>query len=128
MIVPTICTVEELDTLWADSEHRDVWLLKHSLACGTSFEALRQFQQFAAGQGDEDRVHAIVEIQPCRELSDTISERTGVRHQSPQALLLRGGEVVWKASHWSITAEALAAAARRSEGPRSQQGRSHDDP
>jgi monothiol bacilliredoxin len=38
-----------------------------------------------------------------------------VRHESPQALLLAGGEVVWHASHGSIRAEALASALESAE-------------
>jgi bacillithiol system protein YtxJ len=30
-----------------------------------------------------------------------------VRHESPQALVLRGGEVVWHDSHYGIQVEAL---------------------
>jgi bacillithiol system protein YtxJ len=31
----------------------------------------------------------------------------GVRHETPQAILLRDGVPVWSASHFRITAEAL---------------------
>jgi bacillithiol system protein YtxJ len=36
-----------------------------------------------------------------------------VEHQSPQALFVRDGKVVWHASHGGITRKALAAAAQR---------------
>jgi hypothetical protein len=38
------------------------------------------------------------------------SKRLGVRHETPQAILLRDGKPVWKASHFRITADALAQA------------------
>jgi bacillithiol system protein YtxJ len=30
-----------------------------------------------------------------------------VRHESPQVIVLRGGEVAWAAAHFKITAEAV---------------------
>jgi bacillithiol system protein YtxJ len=36
-----------------------------------------------------------------------VAVTTGVRHQSPQAILLRDGRAVWNGSHGGITAEAL---------------------
>jgi bacillithiol system protein YtxJ len=42
-----------------------------------------------------------------RQLSAKIASETGVRHQSPQALLFHRGEVVWHDSHWSIDENAL---------------------
>lgn len=94
-----------------------VWLFKHSLTCGTSARAWRQFQSFAAARADGDGGEfAMVEIQRAREVSRAIAERTGVRHESPQALLVRGGEVVWHDSHWRIDEAALAAAEATAAG------------
>jgi bacillithiol system protein YtxJ len=45
-------------------------------------------------------------------LSNAIAERFGVRHETPQALLIKDGRVVWHASHWSITSDSLTEALR----------------
>jgi len=50
------------------------------------------------------------DLQHARALSSAIAEATGVRHQSPQAILLRDGEAVWDTSHGRITEEALGEA------------------
>ncbi|HEY8416227.1 MAG TPA: monothiol bacilliredoxin BrxC family protein [Thermaerobacter sp.] len=42
-----------------------------------------------------------------------MARRLGVRHQSPQALLVQRGAVRWHASHWDITEQSLAAALGR---------------
>jgi bacillithiol system protein YtxJ len=42
-----------------------------------------------------------------RDLSLLAAERTGVVHQSPQAILLRSGKAVWSESHHGITAASL---------------------
>jgi bacillithiol system protein YtxJ len=47
-----------------------------------------------------------------RSLSDAAAMRLGLRHQSPQAILIEEGTPVWHASHSSITAAALEETAR----------------
>ena len=54
-----------------------------------------------------------VEIQKARPVSDGVARVFEVRHESPQALLVSEGEVVWHASHGSITEESLAEALER---------------
>jgi bacillithiol system protein YtxJ len=49
-----------------------------------------------------DATVRLVEVPRQRELSDAVAERTGLRHQSPQLLVIRDGEVIWHASHWGI--------------------------
>ena len=41
-----------------------------------------------------------------------IESRFGVEHESPQVIVLRKGQVCWDASHFKITAEAVAKAVR----------------
>jgi bacillithiol system protein YtxJ len=55
-----------------------------------------------------------VNVSRDRAVSRAIEARTGVRHESPQALVLRGGQAVWDASHFAITAEAVQGVLARS--------------
>ena len=106
----------EIDELIARSRETPVVFFKHSLTCPISGAAFRQYQRFLQDRPEGDRVvYTLIEIQNAREVSTEIAERTGVRHESPQALLMRDGEVVWHASHWSIKAEALSAAVEGAE-------------
>jgi bacillithiol system protein YtxJ len=61
--------------------------------------------------------HAWVRVIEERPVSLHLAERLGVRHQSPQALLIRNGAAVWNASHHAITASALQNAAARAAQP-----------
>jgi bacillithiol system protein YtxJ len=45
-----------------------------------------------------------------RELAREVERATGVRHESPQAILVHDGRVVWNASHGAITRRSLAEA------------------
>ena len=59
--------------------------------------------------------HEIVLIDVARfhALGQAVARRTGVRHHSPQVLVLRDGVAVWDADHRAVTAGAAAEALRR---------------
>jgi len=57
-----------------------------------------------------------VVIQAHRDVSNHIAEAPGRVHQSPQLFLVRAGEVLWHASHYSITADAMAKARDEATG------------
>ena len=64
-----------------------------------------------ASHADGPHAHyALVTVQTHRDVSTAISTRVGIRHETPQALLIMGGRVVWSASHFRVTAEAIAKA------------------
>jgi monothiol bacilliredoxin len=106
--IETIETLPALDELIERSRERPVWVFKHSLTCSISSSAWSEFRRFAARPaGTAEMVYAVIEIQRARPVSNALAERTGVRHQSPQALLLRDAQVVWHASHYEIQAAAL---------------------
>jgi bacillithiol system protein YtxJ len=92
-----IDSIESLDRLFEESFDRPVVLLKHSVTCGISAGVYREVGYVAA------QVNVIV-IQTHRDLSNAIAVRTGVRHESPQAFVLRDGKPVYYASHYDIEA------------------------
>jgi len=52
----------------------------------------------------------VVTVQTHREISNAVTARLGIRHETPQALLIRDRRVVWSASHFRVTADAVAKA------------------
>jgi bacillithiol system protein YtxJ len=101
--------IEELDALLAESDTRPLLLFKHSLSCGTSYEALDELIDHLNDERLPAR-YAIITVQTHRELSTAVAKRLGVRHETPQALLIRDGRVVWTASHFRVTGGALETA------------------
>jgi bacillithiol system protein YtxJ len=83
------------------------WLYKHSTACSISHSALAQVEAFLAGHPGPA---GMVVVQDSRPLSLWVAKRLERVHQSPQLFLLQDGAVRWSASHWSITAAAMAKA------------------
>ena len=94
-----------LEELFARSHEGPVLLFKHSNACPISARAYSQME------GVQTPV-SIVVVQQSRELSREIEQRTGVRHETPQALVIRNGRAVWNASHFDVTAQAVEQAVR----------------
>ena len=97
-----------LDQFVRRSHEAPVLLFKHSTTCPISAAAYQEVKQLATEI-------ALIVVQQARDVSREVEARTGVRHESPQALILRGGEVVWSASHWHITAAAVERALRENE-------------
>lgn len=98
--------VEGLDAAIEESQNRPVLLFKHSRTCGISCEALDELRlhlEHAPGEA----TYKVITVQSHRHVSDTAAAKLGVRHETPQAILLRGGQPVWKASHFRIRAETL---------------------
>src|SRR5215203_4833501 len=102
-----VSDIAGLDQAIDESRERPVLLFKHSRTCGISCEALDELHSHVAS-GVTGAAYKVITVQSHRGLSDTAARRFGIRHETPQALLIRGGEVVWNASHFRITAEELS--------------------
>ena len=77
-------------------------LYKHSNSCGICFFSKKSIESLMQNRQDAITYH-FVEVRQSRDLSNFIEQQTGVRHESPQALLIYNGVVLWQASHGSIT-------------------------
>jgi bacillithiol system protein YtxJ len=93
-------SIEKLDDLFARSADAPVVIFKHSSSCGVSSMIYRRMTELDA------EVNIIV-VQTARDVSNEIVERTGIRHETPQAIVLRNGEPIYQASHYSIAPEAI---------------------
>jgi bacillithiol system protein YtxJ len=98
--------LDELDRVLAASDERPLLLFKHSYTCGVSAEALDELVSHLNGK-PADVAYAMVTVQTHRDVSNAVAKKLGVRHETPQALLIRDGRVVWSASHFRVTANAV---------------------
>lgn len=105
---------------WSDPERAKglVLVLKHSPICGVSASALHAARAFAAAHPDVPL--QVIDVIRERPESDRLAESLGVRHASPQAILLSDGAPVWNDSHFGISRGSLEGAvtrARAAGGP-----------
>lgn len=93
---------EQLDTVLSEPV---AVLYKHSPLCGASAAAARQVREFMDAHPDVPVY--LVDVIRERSLAREVSQRLAVRHESPQAFVLRDGEAVWNGSHSAVTADTL---------------------
>lgn len=95
-----ISDVEVLPGLMETSNSDTVVIFKHSTTCPMSASAYSELS-------DVNHDIMLVEVQRARDLSKEIERRMGVKHESPQVIVLKKGQVVWNASHFQIKRERL---------------------
>lgn len=80
-------------------------LFKHSPRCPISVDSLEEVQAHLGSR--QEGLLTILDVVRNRALSQDLERRSGIRHQSPQAILIRDGRIVWHASHFGITPAAI---------------------
>jgi bacillithiol system protein YtxJ len=104
--------IDELDRFLSQADGRPLLLFKHSYTCGVSAEALDELLDHL-NRKTVDARYAMITVQTHRQLSNAVATKFGVRHETPQALVIRDGAVVWTGSHFRVTAHAVEAALRK---------------
>ncbi|MBK7595302.1 MAG: bacillithiol system redox-active protein YtxJ [Gemmatimonadetes bacterium] len=89
-------------------------IYKHSPYCGLSTSARAEVCAFVADHPTLPIWE--VDVVGQRELSEQIAQDLGIRHESPQAIVLVDGATVWFASHRGVTHAALLETIERQSG------------
>lgn len=98
-----VAAVAELEPLFAQSRDEPVILFKHDPYCPISAAAYRQMSRITGEI-------PLIDVARAKDVAREVAERTGVKHESPQVLVLRDGRAAWSASHYDITADAVTEA------------------
>ena len=98
----TITSVEDLDKIHEESFHYEVMIMKHSTSCSVSYMALDNLN---SDWNDSDiciKKKYILDLLKYREISNMISKKYNIIHQSPQVIVLKNGSPVYENSHFGI--------------------------
>ena len=98
--------MEQLDEISDLSKDRPQFIFKHSTSCGISGMVLRMFKQSYNLESDEADLYYL-DLHSHRQISNEVSRKFGVHHQSPQLLVIKNGEVVDHNSHGAISGISL---------------------
>ncbi len=90
-------------------------LYKHSPTCGLSSMALDEVSAFSSDHPDIPVY--LVDVLSQRPLSNEIESTLGIRHESPQAFVLRDGVVAWHGSHRRVQRGTLSEQVALAETP-----------
>lgn len=102
-----LTSVEQLEGIEQATASTVVAIFKHSTRCGTSRMAINGFERGFDPAWENVELY-IVDVLNNRAISDEISRRFQVLHQSPQLLVIKSGKVVDHYSHYQVSASALA--------------------
>jgi len=99
--------LETLEEIINESEKSPVMIFKHSTSCSISSMALNRLERsWNENEMEEVKVYYL-DLLAHRDISNTIAEKFGVPHQSPQVLLIKNGECVYDDSHMGISYQNL---------------------
>ncbi len=106
MNILDIESIDDLDKAVCESLNKPVFLFKHSTHCPVSFKAQANYMKFIEDCND-DVLFTHLDLIQFRDVSNEITSRFGIDHQSPQALLIKNEKAVWNASHYNINPDSL---------------------
>lgn len=99
--------ISQLDELEKLSENKTVAIFKHSTTCGISRMVLKNFEADYEQQLNDSVDLYFLDLKAHRDISNRIAEKFSVKHESPQMVVLKNGEVVHHSSHQAISADKL---------------------
>lgn len=102
-----ITTIEQWEEAYAAAATEPLLIFKHSTQCSISSGAHEELSAWLEDAKKLEFQVITVLVPENRPVSDAISERLGIKHESPQLLFVRNGSVSWHASHWRITYSTL---------------------
>lgn len=92
-----IKSIENWRELLEQSLEKPFLLFKFSTTCMNSLTAMKELKTF-----ETELPIYIVIVQEDRHISNTIEKDLGVKHESPQLLILKDGRAMWQATHYKI--------------------------
>ena len=94
--------MRDIEEIEKASEKVPVVIFKHSTRCGISRMVLNNFERGYDLPKDKQVSVYFLDLLANRDISNEVASRFGVRHESPQMIILRDKKVVHYASHHSV--------------------------
>ena len=100
-----ITSTEQLNTILRNVGEKPILLFKHSTRCSISSMALTGFERNWSGEVECELY--FIDLLKHRDVSQETAVLTGVVHQSPQCIVIKGSEIVYEATHSGIDARRI---------------------
>lgn len=101
-ILKRINSVEAWQKLLEESKEQPFLLFKFSMTCVSSLSAKKELQSLET----ELPIYMVI-VQIDRPVSNAVENDLGVKHESPQLLILKDGKGIWQATHYKIKRKLL---------------------
>jgi bacillithiol system protein YtxJ len=96
-------SLQQLDEIQLESQQRPVLIFKHSTRCAISSASLDRLERKWKIDNPDLASAYLLDLISYREISNEISSRFSIYHQSPQAIVLFKDKVIYEESHFSIS-------------------------
>ena len=108
MIWKSLQRADEIETLIEESKIRPVLIFKHSTRCSISAAVVDRLERRCREEDMSNLTPYFLDLIQHRDVSNAIAEKLAIRHESPQAIILRDGKSIYDASHFGIDYEEIA--------------------
>ncbi|MFY0599867.1 MAG: bacillithiol system redox-active protein YtxJ [Cyclobacteriaceae bacterium] len=98
-----LTSVDQLNEVDLLSKETPVVLFKHSTSCSISATALNRVERKWNQEKHPDVKAFYLDLLSYRAISNEISQRYGIQHQSPQVLIINNGTCSYENSHFGIS-------------------------
>ena len=96
----------QLEECWILSHQKPQLIFKHSTRCSISTMALSRFEGSGILDSDVLDLYYLDLIQ-YRNISNAIESKSGVRHESPQVIVIDKGEILLSETHGMINGRSI---------------------
>jgi bacillithiol system protein YtxJ len=102
--------IGEWEQVLQESAKKPILVFKHSTRCPISARAWREYQAFVESTTHDEIDYVMVKVIQSRDVSNKIEQDLHVKHESPQAILVKNQTTKWHESHSKINQAALESA------------------
>lgn len=102
-----LTTNEQLQSALEASGDKPLVLFKHSTRCPISSRAYQEVMSYLQDNPNESVEYGIIYVVEDRAVSNEAASVIGIKHESPQLILVNVGKPTWHTSHSHITSDAL---------------------
>jgi len=96
----------DVEQIFDRSTEKPQLIYKHSNSCSICWFAKSEIEAASDSIMEMADLH-FINVVRSRPISNLVSAKSGITHQSPQVLIIQNGKVVWNASHGRIRAHAI---------------------
>lgn len=98
--------ISQLTAITLQSTAKPILIFKHSTRCGVSRMALKSFErEYDLNETSVDLY--FLDILKYSAISNEVSVKFNVQHQSPQVIVLKNEKVIYQDSHYGISVKAI---------------------
>ncbi len=106
--------ISQLEQIAQDSIQKPQLIFKHSTRCSISAAAKHRLESDLTRLKSHMEIH-FLDLLLFRDVSNAVSERFGVHHESPQIILVHNGRSVLDLSHYDIMPGAIVDVVRQDQ-------------